>query len=141
MQTRPVTPRRESAQGGARSTGVNTAASERRRGLRTPGLTPPTTAPGAPGGPGRPGRFSIRSWRVRNRLFLLVGFPLVIAIGIAATRVNTLYQDRTHYENLRFQATTVAQVESLLLDLQQERQAAASSAWPTRPAARARRAP
>ncbi|HTJ66290.1 MAG TPA: nitrate- and nitrite sensing domain-containing protein, partial [Actinospica sp.] len=123
MQTRPVTPRRESAQSGARSTGVNTAASERRRGIRPPGQPP---APGtAPGGPERPGRFSIRSWRVRNRLFLLVCFPLIIAIGVAATRVSTLYQDRTHYANVKFQANTVATVETLVLALQDERQAAA----------------
>ena len=122
MQTRPVTPRRESAQGGARSTGVNTAASERRRGGRPSGQNPP--APPAPTGPDKPGRFSLRSWRVRNRLFLLVCFPLVIAIGIGATRVNTLYQDRTHYENLRFQASTVTEVEALVLALQEERQAA-----------------
>ena len=123
MQTRPVTPRRESAQGGARSTGVNTAASERRRGGRPPGQNPP--APLAATGPDKPGRFSLRSWRVRNRLFLLVCFPLVIAIGVAATRVSTLYQLRAHYENVKFQATTVANVENLLLDLQDERQAAA----------------
>jgi hypothetical protein len=123
VQTRPVTPRRESAQSGARSTGVNTAGSERRRGLRPPGPNP--TAPGAPAGSERPGRFSIRSWRVRNRLFLLVCFPLIIAIGVAATRVSTLYQDRTHYENVKFQANTVAEVEQLLLNLQNERQAAA----------------
>jgi signal transduction histidine kinase len=123
VQTRPVTPRRESAQSGARSTGVNTAASERRRGVRPPGLNP--TAPGASGGPERPNRLSIRSWRVRNRLFLLVCFPLIIAIGVAATRVSTLYQDRTHYENVKFQANTVAQVEQLLLEVQSERQAAA----------------
>jgi len=54
-----------------------------------------------------------------------VCFPLVIAIGVAATQVNTLYQDRTHYENVKFQAATVANVENLLLDLQDERQAAA----------------
>ena len=123
MQTRPVTPRRESAQSGARSTGVNTAASERRRGVRPSGLNPP--APGASGGPERRGRLSIRSWRVRNRLFLLVCFPLIIAIGVAATRVSSLYQDRTHFENVKFQANTVAQVEQLLLNLQNERQAAA----------------
>lgn len=123
MQTRPVTPRRESAQGGARSTGVNTAASERRRGVRPPGQNPP--APSAPAAPEKPGRFSLRSWRVRNRLFLLVCFPLLIAIGVAATRVNTLYADRSHYANVRFQATTVATVENLLLAMQQERQAAA----------------
>jgi len=123
VQTRPVTPRRESAQsGGARSSGVNTAASERRRGLRTPGQPP---APGAAVGAERPGRFSIRSWRVRNRLFLLVCFPLIIAIGVAATRVGTLYQDRTHYANVKFQANTVAQVETLVLALQEERQSAA----------------
>ncbi|HEX4788742.1 MAG TPA: nitrate- and nitrite sensing domain-containing protein, partial [Actinospica sp.] len=62
---------------------------------------------------------------MRNRLFLLVCFPLVIAIGVAATRVNTLYADRSHDANVHFQATTVANVESLLLALQQERQAAA----------------
>jgi signal transduction histidine kinase len=117
-----VTPRRESAQSGARSSGVNTAASERRRGIRPPGQQPAADA--APG-PERPGRFSIRSWRVRNRLFLLVCFPLVIAIGVAATRVGTLYQDRTHYANVKFQANTVAVVENLVLALQDERQAAA----------------
>jgi signal transduction histidine kinase len=62
---------------------------------------------------------------VRNRLFLLVCFPLIIAIGVAATRVGTLYQDRTHYENVKFQANTVAQVETLVLALQEERQSAA----------------
>jgi len=122
VQTRPVTPRRESAQGGARSSGVNTAGSERRRGIRPPSQPP---APGAAPGAERPGRFSIRSWRVRNRLFLLVCFPLVIAIGVAATRVSTLYQDRTHYANVKFQANTVATVETLVLALQNERQAAA----------------
>ena len=122
MQTRPVTPRRESAQRGARSAGVDTAASERRRGLRPPGQTPHiTTAPV----PDKPGRFSLRSWRVRNRLFLLVCFPLAIAIGIAATRIDTLYLDRAHYENVQFQAATVSDVESLLLALQNERQDAA----------------
>jgi signal transduction histidine kinase len=123
VQTRPVTPRRESAQSGARSTGVNTAASERRRGVRPPGLNP--SGSGASGGPERPRRLSIRSWRVRNRLFLLVCFPLIIAIGVAATRVSSLYQDRTHFENVKFQANTVAQVEQLLLNVQNERQAAA----------------
>ncbi|HET9169844.1 MAG TPA: nitrate- and nitrite sensing domain-containing protein [Actinospica sp.] len=122
MQTRPVTPRRESAQSGARSSGVNTAASERRRGIRPPGQPP---VPGNSAGAERPGRFSIRSWRVRNRLFLLVCFPLIIAIGVAATRVNTLFQDRTHYANVKFQANTVATVETLVLALQDERQAAA----------------
>jgi signal transduction histidine kinase len=118
-----VTPRRESAQGGARSAGVDSAASERRRG-RTQGPTPP--APNARDtAPAKPGRFSLRSWRVRNRLFLLVCFPLVIAIGVAATRVNTLFQDRSHYEHARFQAGTASQVEELLLTIQQERQAAA----------------
>ncbi|WP_034265646.1 sensor histidine kinase [Actinospica robiniae] len=62
---------------------------------------------------------------MRNRLFLLVCFPLVIAIGVAATRVNTLYQDRSHLQHARFQAGTAAQVEQLLLTIQQERQAAA----------------
>ena len=62
---------------------------------------------------------------MRNRLFLLVCFPLVIAIGVAATRVGTLYQDRTHYANVKFQANTVATVETLVLALQDERQAAA----------------
>jgi signal transduction histidine kinase len=62
---------------------------------------------------------------VRNRLFLLVCFPLIIAIGVAATRVSTLYQDRTHYANVKFQANTVAEVETLVLALQEERQAAA----------------
>ena len=62
---------------------------------------------------------------MRNRLFLLVCFPLIIAIGVAATRVSSLYQDRTHFENVKFQANTVAQVEQLLLNVQNERQAAA----------------
>ena len=123
MQTRPVTPRRESAPGGARSAGVDSAASERRRG-RPQGPTPP--APNArDAAPAQPGRFSLRSWRVRNRLFLLVCFPLVIAIGVAATRVNTLYQDRSHLQHARFQAGTATEVEQLLLTIQQERQAAA----------------
>ncbi|MBR7839158.1 sensor histidine kinase, partial [Actinospica durhamensis] len=123
MQTRPVTPRRESATGGTRSAGVDTAASERRRG-RPQGPTPP--APNArDASPAQPGRFSLRSWRVRNRLFLLVCFPLIIAIGVAATRVNTLYQDRSHYQHARFQAGTASQVELLLLTIQQEREDAA----------------
>ena len=62
---------------------------------------------------------------MRNRLFLLVCFPLIIAIGVAATRVSTLYQDRTHYANVKFQANTVATVETLVLALQEERQSAA----------------
>jgi signal transduction histidine kinase len=67
---------------------------------------------------------SLRSWRVRNRLTLLVLLPLIAAISLAAARISTLYQDRQHFQNVQFQAKTAETVEGLLLVLQQERDAA-----------------
>jgi signal transduction histidine kinase len=81
-------------------------------------VTPPPTD-------SRPGLLSIRSWRVRNRLTLLVLLPLLAAIALAATRINTLYDDQAHYTHARFQADTAISVEQLLLALQQERESAA----------------
>ncbi|HEV2640395.1 MAG TPA: nitrate- and nitrite sensing domain-containing protein [Actinocrinis sp.] len=86
------------------------------------------TAPNPPGplaGRGGGSRLSFRSWRVRNRLLLLVTFPLLAAIALAVTRIDTLYQDQTYYSNAKFQASTANQVEQLLIVLQEERQAAA----------------
>ena len=92
----------------------------------------PTTGPTNPGPPsakasqsGQPGRLSIRSWRVRNRLLLLVTLPLIAAIALAVTRIDSLYSDENFYNHAKFQAGTASEVESLLLVLQQERQAAA----------------
>jgi len=116
VQTRPVTPRRDAAQAGARA--GRPGGPERRRPTQ-----PADPAPAAP--PAKnPGLFSLRSWRVRNRLTLLVLLPLIAAVSLAAARINTLYQDRQHFQNVQFQAKTAETVESLLLVLQQEREAA-----------------
>jgi signal transduction histidine kinase len=61
---------------------------------------------------------------VRNRLTLLVLLPLLAAVGLAAARINTLYQDETHFSNAHFEAQTTSSVEQVLLALQQERLAA-----------------
>ncbi|HXR69460.1 nitrate- and nitrite sensing domain-containing protein [Actinocrinis sp.] len=114
MQTRPVTPRREPAQPGPRA--GRPGAPERRR--------PSQPADPAPAQSARPGLFSLRSWRVRNRLTLLVLLPLLAAVGLAAARINTLYQDETHFSNAHFEAQTTTSVEQVLLALQQERLAA-----------------
>ncbi len=116
MQTRPVTPRRDAAQAGARA--GRPGGADRRR--------PPQPADPAPAAPPakNPGLFSLRSWRVRNRLTLLVLLPLIAAISLAAARISTLYQDRQHFQNVQFQAKTAETVEGLLLVLQQERDAA-----------------
>jgi nitrate/nitrite sensing protein/histidine kinase/DNA gyrase B/HSP90-like ATPase/HAMP domain-containing protein len=116
VQTRPVTPRRDATQAGARA--GRPGGPERRRPTQ-----PADPAPAAP--PAKnPGLFSIRSWRVRNRLTLLVLLPLIAAVSLAAARINTLYQDRQHFQNVQFQAKTAETVEALLLVLQQEREAA-----------------
>ncbi|MBS2965312.1 nitrate- and nitrite sensing domain-containing protein, partial [Actinocrinis puniceicyclus] len=114
MQTRPVTPRREPAQPGPRA--GRPGAPERRR--------PSQSAESAPAQAARPGILSLRSWRVRNRLTLLVLLPLLAAVGLAAARINTLYQDETHFSNAHFEAQTTSAVEQVLLALQQERLAA-----------------
>lgn len=115
MQTRPVTPRREAAQAGPRAD--RPGASERRR------PTQPAEPASAPPGQ-EPGFFSLRSWRVRNRLTLLALLPLIAAVGLATARINTLYQERQHFQHAKVQATTAIEVENLLLVLQEERQAA-----------------
>jgi signal transduction histidine kinase len=116
VQTRPVTPRREPAQSGPRA--GRPGGPERRRPTQAPDPAP------AQSNAERPGLFSLRSWRVRNRLTLLVLLPLLAAVGLAAARINTLYQDETHFRNAHFEAQTTSSVEQVLLALQQERLAA-----------------
>jgi len=115
VQTRPVTPRREPAQPGPRA--GRPGGQERRRPTQPAEPAPAQSAE-------RPGLFSLRSWRVRNRLTLLVLLPLLAAVGLAAARINTLYQDETHFRNAHFEAQTTTAVEEVLLALQQERLAA-----------------
>ncbi|HZP52864.1 nitrate- and nitrite sensing domain-containing protein [Actinocrinis sp.] len=110
-----MTPRREPAQSGPRA--GRPGAPERRRPSQPADPAPVQSA-------ARPGLFSLRSWRVRNRLTLLVLLPLLAAVGLAAARINTLYQDETHFSNAHFEAQTTTSVEEVLLALQQERLAA-----------------
>ncbi len=58
---------------------------------------------------------------MRNRLTLLVLLPLLAAVGLGAARINTLYQDESHFRNAHFEAQTTSSVEEVLLALQQER--------------------
>jgi signal transduction histidine kinase len=110
-----VTPRREPAQPGPRA--GRPGAPERRRPSQPADSAPAQSA-------ARPSLLSLRSWRVRNRLTLLVLLPLLAAVGLAAARINTLYQDETHFSNAHFEAQTTSTVEQVLLALQQERLAA-----------------
>ncbi|HEV2346749.1 MAG TPA: nitrate- and nitrite sensing domain-containing protein [Actinocrinis sp.] len=112
MQTRPVTPRREPAQPGPRAS--RPGAPERRRSTQSADPAPGRSAD-------RPSKLSLRSWRVRNRLTLLVLLPLVVAMGFGSVRIDGLYSDESHYRDAHGAAQATGLVEAVLLTMQEER--------------------
>jgi signal transduction histidine kinase len=91
-----------------------------------------TGAPGGPGlpgsglgGPGRPGggagRTSLKNWRVRSRLLLLIAIPTVTALVLGGVRIASATQSALSFQRAEERAVLAADVTQLAQKLETER--------------------
>ncbi len=80
------------------------------------------TAPGqrAPSG-ARPSRRSLKNWRVRSRLLLLIIIPTLTALVLGGTRIVTSVQNALAYQRVEQLANLSSSVTELASALQDER--------------------
>ncbi|HET7245566.1 MAG TPA: nitrate- and nitrite sensing domain-containing protein, partial [Streptosporangiaceae bacterium] len=89
-------------------------------------------APGAPGSPGIPrrglgrrdggaGRASLKNWRVRSRLLLLIAIPTVTALVLGGVRIASATQSALSFQRAEERAVLAADVTQLAQKLETER--------------------
>ena len=80
------------------------------------------TAPGQQASSGaRPSRRSLKNWRVRSRLLLLIIIPTLTALVLGATRIGTSVQSALAYQRVEQLANLSSSVTELASALQDER--------------------
>src|SRR5262249_48850144 len=99
-------------------------------GARAPGTG--TDSPDAPGSPGAPrsdsggrgggaGRASLKNWRVRSRLLLLIAIPTVTALVLGGVRIASATQSALSFQRAEERAVLAADVTQLAQKLETER--------------------
>ena len=91
-----------------------------------------TDSPDAPGSPGAPrsgsggrgggaGRASLKNWRVRSRLLLLIAIPTVTALVLGGVRIASATQSALSFQRAEERAVLAADVTQLAQKLETER--------------------
>ena len=75
----------------------------------------------APGGRGGAGRSSLKNWRVRSRLLLLIAIPTVTALVLGGVRIASATQSALAFQRAEERAVLAADVTQLVQRLETER--------------------
>ncbi len=103
---------------GPESNGSSAGAGQ--RGADGPGV--PGSVPGGPGGRrGGAGRSSLKNWRVRSRLLLLIAIPTVTALVLGGVRIASATQSALAFQRAEERAVLAADVTQLAQRLETER--------------------
>jgi signal transduction histidine kinase len=132
---------RDAVRGSARPSGVRTQAAYGQPGSRTVtdmpdsiNSVPPDmaaevrqiVAPAAGPASGRPHRRSLRNWRVRSRLVLLIAIPTATAVALGASSIVSSWKTAVDYQRVAQLASLSSKVTTLAYDLEYERD---STVW------------
>jgi len=74
-----------------------------------------------PGGRGGAGRASLKNWRVRSRLLLLIAIPTVTALVLGGVRIASATQSALAFQRAEERAVLAADVTQLVQQLETER--------------------